>query len=735
LKKQEQSLFLQSRQLFYQFRKTAQSFFYLRERLLTSKLSSEALGSLLSSLKTSFTQTGTILKDLLDEKENNEAELVQSLQGAESDRSKLDDFQIKFALNQKITEIISTLLVEFLNSSNGLRNLARIFPSHSPLLENMSGFLSGQAALLFPRILLGKQENWEHQYDLDCEFENLLDTFIETFPSTSCSHTSEPEQGPDFLSPILYDTEQLNPKNFLHAQWMSGSPLRQTDEAIEWGPVRLQKTRVTNAEQFSRLLDSIDQAQKSYEQNFEALFPQLLEIALQRPELEKKSRTLDVRDRKTPILTRNNQMILDFQAQLLMRMFHTLEVNEMNNLVRLIAGCALLISTDPQGESSRQWTQRLRTLRQETEQRIDEYLDHWQKSGLEKMEFEKIFLEETQTTDLEKIDQSQNTRTKLEQSNCDYIRNRAFACRLARLRTSLDRFEEFANSIEGRASKSPALHLKKSFGCTGFGEGHLSMPFGVTHSLQGDIFVSDHFQNEILRFSPDGILLDAFSGFGNGPGHLNGPYSMCTDRQGHLLVADLKNRQVSKFTTEGEWLVTVGREGPMDQRLGEIYSCSTDQDKNIWVADFHHHRIQVYRPEGQWLRTLGKAGPGTSDLNHPWTVCCLENGEYLVGDQSNQMLKRFNDRGELLCSFNRENQLFQQFVFSTYDAKHGIFVADPMTCQIVQMDPNLNPLRTFRNPGKRSGQMWRTGALSVFNNQLVATDFDNHRLQIFELTP
>jgi len=735
LKKQEQSLFHSSRSMFYRFRKTAQSLFQLRERLLTSKVSSHALNSLLNSLKSSYFQTGTLLKDLLDEKEKNETELVQSLQGAEDDRSKLDNFHIKSALNQKILEIINALQQEFLNSSSGLRSLARKFPAHSSLFEDMNEIFSGQAALLFPRILLGRQENWEHHYDLDCEFQNLVDTFIETFPSTSFSGSSEPDQAPDFLSPIPFNTEELDPRSFLHAHWMSGSPLRQTDATLEWGPVRLQKSRASNPDSFSDLLASIDLAQNSYEQNFESIFPQLLEIALQRPELEKKSRALDVRDRKTPLLTRDNQMILDFQTQLLMRMLHTLEVNEMSNLVRLISGCALLISVDPQGESSREWTRRLRTLRQETEKRVAHFLNRWQESGLEKMQFEKLFLEETQTTDLEKIDQSQNTRTKLEQSNYEYIQARAFACRLARIRNALDRFADFADSLENHSPKDPTFQLKKSFGSAGLGEGHLSMPFGVTHSLQGDIFVSDHFRSEILRFSPDGILLGTFSGFGNGPGHLKGPYSMCTDHEGHILVADLKNRRVAKFTPEGEWVVTVGQDGPVEQQLGEIYSCSTDPDNKIWVADFHHHRIQVYHPEGQWLRSLGGPGTEVSNLNHPWTVCCLENGEYLVGDQSRHMLKRFNDQGELLGSLDRESHLFQQFVFSTYDSTHGIFVADPMTCQIIQMDLNLNPIQTFRNPGKRSNQMWRTGALSIFNNQLVATDFDNHRLQIFELSP
>ena len=80
-------------------------------------------------------------------------------------------------------------------------------------------------------------------------------------------------------------------------------------------------------------------------EKFNEIFDNLEALTRQLKELENQLKNIDPRDKRSPIPLRNKSYILIFQIGLLRRMIRTLEINEMNNVFRVVLGTALLAKT------------------------------------------------------------------------------------------------------------------------------------------------------------------------------------------------------------------------------------------------------------------------------------------------------------------------------------------------------------------------------------------------------
>lgn len=113
-------------------------------------------------------------------------------------------------------------------------------------------------------------------------------------------------------------------------------------------------------------------------------------------------------------------------------------------------------------------------------------------------------------------------------------------------------------------------------------------PADIAVAENGDIFVADgHWNNRIVKFSPEGRYLTEWGRPGSGPGEFNLPHTLVIDQRGRLLVGDRGNHRIQLFTQEGEYLTE------WDQ-FGWPSGLFIDKNDVLYVADYQDKRGVTY---------------------------------------------------------------------------------------------------------------------------------------------
>jgi sugar lactone lactonase YvrE len=190
----------------------------------------------------------------------------------------------------------------------------------------------------------------------------------------------------------------------------------------------------------------------------------------------------------------------------------------------------------------------------------------------------------------------------------------------------------------------------------------------------------------------------------------------------------MNNHRVQKFSPDGGLILAFGDCEEEGQRLGNVFSASIDNEDNLWVADTAHHRIQVYGPNGKLINSITP-----KDLKHPIGICYLKNGEYLVADQSEDLIKRYDLHGNLLSNIKRNEVAFGDLYIMTFSHTHGIFASDHWSSRILHLDSSLNVQGVYGSSGRRVGQFNRIGWMDTYNDLLAVADMCNNRIQFFDI--
>src|SRR5262245_32677478 len=105
-------------------------------------------------------------------------------------------------------------------------------------------------------------------------------------------------------------------------------------------------------------------------------------------------------------------------------------------------------------------------------------------------------------------------------------------------------------------------------------------------------------------------------GAGGGRGGSFGrPTDVTWDTQGNIFVSDgYNNSRVAKFNKDGDFLKSVGVRGNGPLQFSTPHAITSDAKGNIYVADRGNNRIQVLDPDLNLIRTI-------SNVRSPWAVC------------------------------------------------------------------------------------------------------------------
>ena len=180
-----------------------------------------------------------------------------------------------------------------------------------------------------------------------------------------------------------------------------------------------------------------------------------------------------------------------------------------------------------------------------------------------------------------------------------------------------------------------------------FGEQILENPWGVAVNEQDEIAVSDVGNHKIYLFKSDGTHIKSFGGEGTQPGKFNRPAGIAFQGN-NIIVAEQHSHRVQQISKQGQYLSHFGGKGHLDRQLDFPCGLSIDNDGNILVADRDNELIKIFCAGGQFLSKIGKEG----DFTKPWH--CLQHDNYLiVSDSDDHSVKLFNRKGNFLYKFGK----------------------------------------------------------------------------------
>jgi DNA-binding beta-propeller fold protein YncE len=125
--------------------------------------------------------------------------------------------------------------------------------------------------------------------------------------------------------------------------------------------------------------------------------------------------------------------------------------------------------------------------------------------------------------------------------------------------------------------------------------GTFSLPECVAVDSEGNVYVTDTFNNRIEMFDADGAYIDYFGKNGDGPADLERPKGIAVDSDNHIWVVDDAQDRVKVFNKEGRLLIYMGEHGNYPGQFMGAWGIATDKQNRVIVSETFPGRVQVFR--------------------------------------------------------------------------------------------------------------------------------------------
>ena len=731
VEKQDKILFREIRAASYKHCRLSDQLAEYISNMTASQCSEKLIRSGCDNLVERLNELGAIFPAKLAIKEANELEMIKAFSALQEDQSKWNIFLTNFLANNRIVLLFTPLLFELRTLLITLKCSAQTSTESQNISEVLTEVI-GQSPTnqIIPKILLGIQETRLAHTIIDTLWRDLIDTWIAIRRENKKPSVKKLESG--YFSPIPFDIEDLNIEEIINSYNTENSKLGTKSKQLIIG----NSAYCTDSlpDNFVQKISQILESQSNYEAKNKELQDQLKDLHKQSRDLGQQLKLVNPQDKRTPISIHNNISAVNFQISLLKRMILTLAVNEDHNINRLITGSALLATNKEvtQEQPVRSFYENLAIYHSQEETHVDSIAKQIKNFNFRfsdlKSQLSILNLEQN----IENVDHSIQLENEREEIKNDLEDLKFNLFRRSRICNKLDHLCDFLRQTNSYDRERSVFELvpaiRHSLTPMGPAIGTLAQPMGLAFDSSGNIFYADQENHHVSRISQSGICLARFGGWGNGPGRFQYPVSLQLDRKDNVYVVDMNNQRIQKFLPDGEFLLAFGDREEKGQRLGMVFSSSIDNEDNLWIADTSHHRIQVYDPNGKLINSVAPKG-----LKHPVGICCLENAEYLVADQSNDLIKRYDAGGNLLASLKRKETGFGDLYITTFNHTYGIFASDHWSSRILHLDSSLNIQGIYGNSGKRTGQFNRVGWMDTRNDLLAVADMCNNRIQFFDI--
>lgn len=125
--------------------------------------------------------------------------------------------------------------------------------------------------------------------------------------------------------------------------------------------------------------------------------------------------------------------------------------------------------------------------------------------------------------------------------------------------------------------------------------GTFSLPTSAAVDGDGNLYVTDTFNNRIEIFDADGTFISQFGKQGDGPGQFERPKGIAVDCDGHIWVVDAAQSRVKVFNREGQLLIYFGGEGYYPGQFMGPWGITIDKKNRVIVSETYPGRVQIFQ--------------------------------------------------------------------------------------------------------------------------------------------
>lgn len=216
-------------------------------------------------------------------------------------------------------------------------------------------------------------------------------------------------------------------------------------------------------------------------------------------------------------------------------------------------------------------------------------------------------------------------------------------------------------------------------------------PDGVCVDHRGNIVIADTHYSRILRYSPQGELMEEFGRYGTGAGEFVFPTGVVLDVEGSLYVCEYGAvDRVQKFDRRGRFVAEWGSHGASRAQFQRPMNLDISSRGELFVADSCNHRIQVFSPTGEPLRTFGSVGNALGQLRFPNDVKLDDQDNVYVCEYGNHRVQKFTPEGEALCAWGSPGSELSRFAGPwgvAIDSDGLVYVADTGNHRVQVFEP------------------------------------------------
>lgn len=266
------------------------------------------------------------------------------------------------------------------------------------------------------------------------------------------------------------------------------------------------------------------------------------------------------------------------------------------------------------------------------------------------------------------------------------------------------------------------------------GVGTLSRPADAAVDSSGNIWVVDRLNNRLVKFNPQGTVLQTIGSLGSANGQLNAPESVAITPQGNLWVTDSGNIRVQEFSPAGAFIAKFGSKGTGTGQFSEWgpKGIAVDRQGNLWVTDYSN-RAQEFNQFGEAPKVIG-AGQFSQSAG----IDVGPEGKIWISDWEANRVRVYNEAGELKTTFGTSGTSNGQFTRPDaleVDSRGNVWVADE-TERIQEFNQAGTYVGQFGSTGSGEGQLslsWPFGLTSDAKGNLWIADTSNNRVQHWEI--